>query len=316
MLFISVYFIAIRVNGAAAFLRVGPLAVSLKLFIYLYVPVYGAILYQYRGEGYGALVKAVLWLLLPVGMAIQMPSMSTAFNLFLMMFLLLTVAIAKNWYGIHKKLVLTAAWGAVVVCPVTTISLMLNNQKTIFPEYQSQRVQTFFAPDPETYGDQIANVRAIVGSSRMVGSNDSGIQAYERLTYINSDYLLTHIISYYGIFAAIGIVLLLIVLIEKIFRISLVQKNQMGMLMGLGCGLVLSIQAAAFVLQNIGLYPTTTVFLPLFSFGGTGTLVSYMLLRMLLSIYRYQNIPSAKTRKKRRLKITFVDNRFQPMYVI
>lgn len=308
MLFISVFFIAIRVNGAAAFLRVGPLAVSLQLFIYLYVPVYGAILYQYRGEGYGALVKAVLWLLLPVGMAIQMPSMSTAFNLFLMMFLLLTVAIAKNWYGIHKKLVLTAAWGAVVVFPVTTISLMLNNQKTIFPEYQSQRVQTFFAPDPETYGYQIANVRAIVGSSRMVGSNDSGIQAYERLTYINSDYLLTHIISYYGILAAIGIVLLLIVLIEKIFRISLVQKNQMGMMMGLGCGLVLSIQAAAFILQNIGLYPTTTVFLPLFSFGGTGTLVSYMLLGMLLSIYRYQKIPSAKTRKKRRLKITFVDN--------
>ena len=142
----------------------------------------------------------------------------------------------------------------------------------------------------------------------MVGSNDSGIQAYERLTYINSDYLLTHIISYYGILAAIGIVLLLIVLIEKIFRISLVQKNQMGMMMGLGCGLVLSIQAAAFILQNIGLYPTTTVFLPLFSFGGTGTLVSYMLLGILLSIYRYQNIPSAKTRKKKRLKITFVDN--------
>ncbi|WP_394522557.1 FtsW/RodA/SpoVE family cell cycle protein [Lacrimispora sp. JR3] len=308
IMFISVFFIAIKVNGMSAFIRVGPLAVSLKLFIYLYVPVYGAILYQYRGEGYRALVKAFMWLLLPVSIAIRMPSLITAVNLFLMLFLLLTVAIAKNWYGIHKKLVLTATWGAIVVFPVTTIILMLNNQKTIFPEYQSQRIQTFFAPDPETFGYQISNVRTIVGSSRLVGSNDSGIQAYERLSYINSDYLLTHIISYYGILAAVGIVLLLIILIEKIFRISMVQKNQMGMMMGLGCGLVLTIQAATFVLQNIGLYPTTTVFLPLFSFGGTGTLVSYMLLGVLLSIYRYRNISSPKTRKKKRLKITFVDN--------
>jgi cell division protein FtsW (lipid II flippase) len=308
IMFISVFFIAIKVNGASAFIRVGPLAVSLKLFIYLYVPIYGAILYQYRGEGYRALVKAFMWLLLPVSIAIRMPSLITAVNLFLMLFLLLTVAIAKNWYGIHKKLVLTVTWGAIVVFPVTTIILMLNNQKTIFPEYQSQRIQTFFTPDPETFGYQISNVRTIVGSSRLVGSNDSGIQAYERLSYINSDYLLTHIISYYGILAAIGIVLLLIVLIEKIFRISMVQKNQMGMMMGLGCGFVLTIQAATFVLQNIGLYPTTTVFLPLFSFGGTGTLVSYMLLGILLSIYRYRNISSPKSRKKKRLKITFVDN--------
>lgn len=77
----------------------------------------------------------------------------------------------------------------------------------------------------------------------------------------------------------------------KILKISFRQKNQLGMIIGTGCGSVLGIQILTYLLENLGLMPYTFVYLPLFSVGGTGIIVTYALLGIILSIYKYQDIP-------------------------
>lgn len=54
--------------------------------------------------------------------------------------------------------------------------------------------------------------------------------------------------------------------------------------------MVFSVQIIMYVMVNFTIIPTTSVFLPLFSYGGTGTIVSYALIGILLSIYRYENV--------------------------
>lgn len=306
IVFIGVFLIGVEVNGVSEYIRIGSLFISLRMLLYLFAPMYGAILYQYRGEGYFALLKAVIWMILPILIALRMPSASLAANLFVVLLIQLSVAIGKNWFFVNKKPILLFAWGTAILSPVIVISIMINNHSAFQYNYQVQRIKNFISPDQER-GYQILTVRKIISASHLIGNNQSGIQVPGYIPYSNSDYLITHIISYYGILAAIAIVLLLFVLILKMFKISMNQKNQLGMIMGLGCGLVFTILAFTFVLQNIGLYPTTIVFLPLFSFGATGTMVSYFMLGLLLSIYRYQNILSSKKTKRRKVKLLVVE---------
>ena len=51
-------------SGAVRWLSFGSLGTT--DMAYLYIPVYGGLLYRYRGEGYGGLRKCILWLLFPV----------------------------------------------------------------------------------------------------------------------------------------------------------------------------------------------------------------------------------------------------------
>ena len=62
------------------------------------------------------------------------------------------------------------------------------------------------------------------------------------------------------------------------------------MLMGCGCGMVIGLNVVVNIGQNLGLLPIMEGFLPFFSRGGGGILVCYILMGMILSIYRYKNI--------------------------
>lgn len=303
IIFINVFFVGITVNGATSYISIFSLKISMIMLMYLYVPIYGAILYQYRNESYKAIVKSFIWLIIPVFIALSMPRASLALNLFIVLLLILTVAVVKDWFAINKRITLSAIWGVVFTLPIIGLSIIMNDKQAIFTLYRINRIKALVHPDSSESGYQILHVRELLKGSKMIGINDSRIQAYQYLPDINSDYILTHVISYYGILAAVILMALMVLLINRIFKISFRQKNQLGMIMGLGCGLAYSIQVIIYVLQNLGLYPTTTVFLPLFSYGATGTIVSYILLGILLSIYRYQNIISTKIPKRKKIKL-------------
>ena len=95
-------------------------------------------------------------------------------------------------------------------------------------------------------------------------------------------------------------------LVQKMLRISFGQKNQLGMIIGCGCTLVIGAMVCINILQILGLLPITAILLPFFSSSGSGTMVLYILIGLVLSIYRYQNIPmSLKRTKFKRLRIRF-----------
>lgn len=100
----------------------------------------------------------------------------------------------------------------------------------------------------------------------------------------------------------LAVVALLAVWCYKMFRLTFNLKNQLGMILGVGCSLIFLFQILEYIMMNLGLLLPTTVFLPLFSCGGSGTVISYILLGVLLSVYRYQNLAVESRTKKRQCR--------------
>ena len=96
-------------NTGGAFIMLGRLAISVPLVMYLYVPVFGAILYSYRNAGYEVLWKSTLWLTIPVWVDLRCSLVHT-FCLLLICLLMFSIAVWKQWYQIARKEVLLSMW--------------------------------------------------------------------------------------------------------------------------------------------------------------------------------------------------------------
>ena len=94
----------------------------------------------------------------------------------------------------------------------------------------------------------------------------------------------------YGVLVMVVICCVAAALIINVFSIALGQKNQLGMVMGCGCGIVFLVQTVLNLLENMGLFPATHTFLPFISAGGSDLIVCYILMAIVLSVYRYKSI--------------------------
>ena len=205
----------------------------------------------------------------------------------------------------HIKAVCLALTGPVILCALF-FSLYLQ-------DYQKIRIQAWLNPSAfeAEAGYIVLTVRNILNSSQLIGKK-TGQSVFSCLPNYESDYILTYIIAAFGILAAAALIILIIMLSAKLLYISFHQKNELGMIMGLGCSFVFTIQSAEYILANLSLLPAGSLYCPLLSFGGSGMLQTCILLGILLSIYRYENIITSSVQVvslKRRLRQYLLTNK-------
>lgn len=164
--------------------------------------------------------------------------------------------------------------------------------------YQKERLQMLLPP----YGEEISAVmeplRSAAANSHMVGSSAQAMKGLEM--YGDRAFLFTYILSFCGILTAVLFISLIAVLLFYLLKHTLRQRNQAGRIMGLGCTVVLVGRLVIYLLGNLGLQPYGDGYCPFLSTGGSSAVVTGILLGLLFSIYRYQNI--AKEPKKSRTK--------------
>ena len=193
------------------------------------------------------------------------------------------------------KAVFTGICAAAVLLPIAAAVLIL----FYGDDYQKSRLLFYLSPltgagpqDMISYA--MVYVREILGNSRLVGAGEAMVPDVSFLPEL-SDFLLVGVARYYGVLAAVLLAGILLFLLLRFLRISLRQKNQLGMLMGTGCAAVFLIEAVFYFMNNSGVMYLGN-YCPFFSYGGTGTIVMYILLGILLSICRYRNTaPERKT---------------------
>lgn len=271
-----------QIKGKSGFITFGTMYVSLHLLSYLYIPFYGGILYSYKNQGNWGFVKSILWMIIPIFLCLRLPDLSLASALLMIMLIQIVYVMSKGWFEQSKKrIILTAS--LIAGCPIAMILYFL----FFGAEYQRDRILALFTSSHE-YNYTMNTVRVLLRGSSMAGKSADGVGSI--LPDVASNYILTYVFSYYGILAAVILLFVLGFFIFKVFKISLRQKNQLGLVIGIGCSMIFSVQIIMYVMVNFTIIPTTSVFLPLFSYGGTGTIVSYALIGILLSIYRYENV--------------------------
>ena len=285
LVFVGITFFALMLNGAANFIWIpviGP--ITIEYILLLTVPLYAGVLYAYRGQGYRAVVKGVLWMIPPVWLAFRIPRLTTAVTLALSFVFMLVIAVWRNWFRISRKKTLAGIFAGTVIAPA-----MVGAYYWFFgASYQQERLRMILTRDPNESGAgyTVGVIRQLLGDSRIAGPGNLSLEASQVPVF--QDFVLSGVIAYYGILAAVIFVGLLLFLLVRFLKISLGQRNQLGMLMGAGCSVLFLVEAAFYLLTNLGVIYVGT-FCPFLSYGGTGTIVTYILLGLLLSIYRYQN---------------------------
>ena len=286
----------VMINGSARWISLCGVTFSVPMILMLYVPLYGAILYSYHAQKYKGVIKSLFWMLPGILISMIIPSFITTSMLVFTFGVLFTLAVLKDWYKVSKRLVLVIFWGCILLVPIIMLTYLLFSGKV----YQIQRLEWLVSL---SQGDNVIldSIRHILTNSSWIGKGEAaGVILLE-------EHILTYTLSYYGIFAGMVIVGILSALFIHLYSMSVKQKNQMGMFMGTGCACVFLVEFVLYLLENFGILYigyVGSVYCPFLTYGGSGMIVTFIMLGIILSVNRYEKVYPEAGKKKISVKVT------------
>ena len=281
-LFLALFFAGDELGIIAV---VGHTAISSSSLMLLLIPFYGGILYSFRGGKSGALIKSLLWIIIPGYLVFWYHHKIVGIVFVVSMLVQLTIAIVKGWIKVPKMPVIAAIWTAFTLLPCALIWLMYYFM--IFAQYQIDRINFMLDIDSEAYYFG-RTIRGIFKSIGLFGSDKAEIIGV--IPNPDNHYILTYIVGTWGIMAGLVVISAVGGLIIYGFTVSSKSKNQLGLVMGSGCMTALAVNAAFNICEGFAILPFFSSFLPFISSGGSNLIVSYVFLGMIMSIYKYKNI--------------------------
>ena len=289
----------ITIRGKMRWIGIGGLHFSLEQLAYLYLPLFGAIVYDHRRESYVGVLKCILWALPIPYLLLRLPDTSDALWIFLSCMVVVSVAIGRGWFQVKGKRVLAALWGALTAALVGMLAVILQPGQNLLMEYQRARIEGYLNGNRNQVNYMQMMATRLLKSSRLFGEGSIGnIPDYDVAT-MRSDFAISLLSARCGKAAVAVAVVLLVALIVTVFQIALRQSNELGTIVGCSVGMVFGIQTLVYLLNNMGWIPYMSGYLPLLSYGGSGAVVSYILLGLVLSVYRYRDIPLVEKAKSR-----------------
>jgi cell division protein FtsW len=156
--------------------------------------------------------------------------------------------------------------------------------------YRMQRIFGFMDPwsDPLGKGYQLSHALIAFGRGEWLGVGlGASVEKLHYLPEAHTDFLLAVIAEELG-FAGVGLVIGLFVwVVARAFAIgrqAALKERHFASLVAQGIGIWLGFQALVNMGVNMGLLPTKGLTLPLMSYGGSGLLVNFVALAILLRI--------------------------------
>lgn len=254
-------------------------------FMMFYVPIYGAILYKYRGGGVASLLKAIVWLMIPVIISFKMPALVVATILMVSMLIQLSTAILKGWFKVPVKRTIAVIWMAFGILPIILLFSMYALH--MLAAYQEARIQAWLSASGDA--NYLSGIRSLwCQDIALIGNNGKDVMSL--IPDIGGINVFYYILNSYGIIAGILIIAVLAVLILCVFSICLKQKNELGLVMGFGCGMILLLNTVINLLDVVGAIPSAASFLPFLSAGSGNIVLCYALVGIIMSIYRYKDV--------------------------
>lgn len=271
----------------------------------LFVPLFAGLLFRFRGSGYrglfccGALCLLPLWL---CALSVQTTGLIEMGFIFLLM---ASFAVGKRWFRVPVKWTLAGIW---VGIPLVFSTLILSGR--FLKPYQMSRINAWLHPG--SYSTEINYQRSViletVSNFHISGRSPFPADSLPRGWIM--DYSVTAMFSCFGILFGALLLILIVVFIIRSLCMVIRQKNQLGAMTGLGCCLVLLMQSVTYVASNFGVGLLTQKTIPFLSFGLQSTVVSYILIGLILSVYRFKDILSdshIKSGARYRIRIEKID---------
>jgi len=264
----------------------------------LFIPVYGGILYAYRRKGYIGIIKCLLFSVVASMIELQFAVQSSVYlGLIFSSLIMLSAAVLKDWFGTSKRKAMAIIWGWTPIALFTLILLDISIfSQNLINRFQSL-IETILHPELFEKGYQMNAARQVISHAQLFGGSNDFTIGY--LPGLNNDYILTYVMGKWGIVAGILIICLFITFIGRMIYIASKQKNPLGNFVGLGCSLVFAVQGSVYILSNLGIQFIGQVNLPFVSNGGVSLFTNFIVLGIMLSVFRNTNIAKEVPYKKK-----------------
>jgi rod shape determining protein RodA len=159
---------------------------------------------------------------------------------------------------------------------------------TVLHDYQKQRLTAFLKPseNPADQGYQQNQSRIAIGSGEKTGRGEFATQT--KLNFLpehHTDFIFAVVGERWGFVGAAFVLSMYALLIWRGLRILTVSKNLFGAIVAGGIVAMLMFQVFVNVGMNVGIMPITGIPLPLFSYGGSSVLTTFLAVGLLQSIY-------------------------------
>ena len=233
----------------------------------LMIPLYAGILYKHKGQKNNGFIMALIWIIVAGSTGFYDEFGMGDCMLTGIMLVQLTLAIKKEWIKVKKIPALISVWFAFMLF----LTCYIRNYTDIVHI---------------TYADIVSDgtlTRRLLGSARMLG------HASKRVP-VTIDNILTVVSLLMGIIVALVVIVAVVAVIVIGLMAVSKTRNQLGNVMGIGCVMWLTLNTIRAVLVGFGVLPDywCFAFLPFIS-GETDIIVSYIMLGILLSIYKYKD---------------------------
>ncbi|GAB4277261.1 MAG: rod shape-determining protein RodA [Deferrisomatales bacterium] len=212
-------------------------------------------------------------LVLPAGLVLLQPDLGTA---------ALIVGVGGTivlFQGVRRRLLLGASALVVGAAPVAW---------GLLHDYQRQRILTFLDPerDPLGAGYHIIQSKIAVGSGQLIGKGYlGGTQVHlQFLPERHTDFIFSVLAEEWGFVGAAGVLALYGLLILWGLDIAAKARDPFGRLLAVGLTSILFFHVTVNVGMVTGLLPVVGVPLPLFSYGGSSVVTTYVVAGLLLNI--------------------------------
>ena len=282
---IAVTLVGKEVNGKKRWLGVGSLSFQPTEFVKIALIIFLAVLITRMGASVNTWknMARVMGFALPIAGIVAANNLSSGIIIAGIAFVMLFVACKKQWP-------FYACGGLAILTVVTAgpLAIFLEKIKLLKP-YQLSRIHVWLSPEsyPMDGGYQVLQGLYAIGSGGLFGKGlGESIQKMGFVPEAQNDMIFSVICEELGLFGAICLILLYLLIIWRFMVIANNAADLYGALLVVGIMAHISIQVVLNIAVVTNTIPNTGISLPFVSYGGTSILFLLSEMGLALSVSR------------------------------
>jgi len=173
---------------------------------------------------------------------------------------------------------------------VGTIAIVGAVQMEVVEPYQMERITAFLDPNPDvrSEGYNLTQAKIAIASGGLRGKGVGSENTQTDLDFVpeqHTDFIFTAVGEQLGFVGGAVLLGLFAILIWRSLRIAAMARDTFGMLVAAGIAGMWAFQLFVNVGMTMGIMPITGLPLPFVSFGGSGLLMNFIAVGLLLNIH-------------------------------
>ncbi|MGH2751645.1 MAG: rod shape-determining protein RodA [Actinomycetota bacterium] len=171
-----------------------------------------------------------------------------------------------------------------------TVAMVGALQMDVIQPYQIERITAFLDPNPDvrSEGYNVTQAKIAIASGRFSGTGVGSENTQTDLDFVpeqHTDFIFTAVGEQLGFVGGAVLLSLFAILIWRSMRIAAMSRDAFGTFAAAGIAAMWAFQLFVNVGMTMGIMPITGLPLPFVSFGGSGLVMNFMAVGLLLNIH-------------------------------